>query len=68
MEVVGGGGGVAKQEARDSAFGADENKPRPIGVIFNVVAMDNKLYVMPQFPTIKYTVVNIYCHDCRGTH
>ena len=41
-----------QQEARNSAIGADENKPRRVGEINNVVIMGIKFYRMPQILTL----------------
>ena len=42
-----------QQEARNSAIGADENKPRRVGEINNVVIMGIKFYRMPLMVTLK---------------
>ena len=42
-----------QQEARNSAIGADENKPRRVGEIKNVVIMGIAFYRMLQIITLK---------------
>ena len=48
-----------QQEARNSAIGADENKPRRVGEINNVVIMGIKFYKMPQTLTLNFICYHI---------